>query len=305
MRARSALFTLFGDVVRPAGGQAWLSTLTGCMNALGFTPEATRTALHRMSAEGWVEHGKVGRYATYRLTPRGVDRLEEAAARIYRLRAVEWDRRWRLLMCAAAGRRPELAKALTWMGFGRLSSDTWVSPHPHGDRLATLLAEHDQPDALRFVTDARHADGDHDRRIVTQAWDFDVLHTAHADFCARWGRILVPGEPAAAFTTRIELVHHWRSFLFLDPGLPVSLLPVDWRGDEAARLFRSLYEAVEAPAWAFHDALATAAPAAGDPAPTRDPAASPFARGLAALETARRDPHRELGVPRVPEKETA
>ena len=28
MRARSALFTLFGDVVRPMGGEAWLSTIT-------------------------------------------------------------------------------------------------------------------------------------------------------------------------------------------------------------------------------------------------------------------------------------
>nr|MDP9405406.1 hypothetical protein [Actinomycetota bacterium] len=128
MRARSALFTLFGDVVRPAGGDAWLTALTGCMGALGFTPEATRTALHRMAAEGWVEPSRVGRYAAYRLTDRGVDRLEEAAARIYRLRAVDWDRRWRLLVCPGAGRDAELARALRWMGFGQLSADVWASP---------------------------------------------------------------------------------------------------------------------------------------------------------------------------------
>jgi phenylacetic acid degradation operon negative regulatory protein len=32
-------------------------------------------------------------------------------------------------------------------------------------------------------------------------------------------------------------VHEWRKFLFLDPGLPRELLPVDWPGTEAATFF--------------------------------------------------------------------
>src|SRR5688500_18996369 len=128
MRARSALFTLFGDVVRPAGGDAWLTTLTACMQSLGFTPEATRTALHRMAAEGWVAPTKVGRFAAYRLTELGVERLDEAAARIYRLRAADWDGHWHILVSPGAGRDPEVSRELRWLGHGRLSADVWVSP---------------------------------------------------------------------------------------------------------------------------------------------------------------------------------
>ena len=47
MRARSALFTLFGDVVRPMGGEAWLSTITAAMGTLAFDiadPDGARLA---------------------------------------------------------------------------------------------------------------------------------------------------------------------------------------------------------------------------------------------------------------------
>ncbi len=299
MRARSALFTLFGDIVRPAGGDAWLSTLTGCMSALGFSAEATRTALHRMAAEGWVAPNRVGRYAAYRLTPPGVDRLEEAATRIYRLRAAEWDGRWRLLIGLPAGRDPQLSRALTWMGFGQLSADAWVSPHPHGQRLTRLLDGH--PGAVStvgFVAESAGPPGpgsttDADQRIVATAWDLAELRQAHAAFVDRWRHAVAGDEPRAAFTTRIQLVHHWRSFLFLDPGLPAALLPADWLGDGAAKVFRTLYEAVDAGAWRFYDQLV----AAGPPLPeTSNPDAaapaddSPFARGLDALQIRRSDP---------------
>lgn len=298
MRARSALFTLFGDIVRPAGGDAWLSTLTECMSALGFSAEATRTALHRMAAEGWVAPRKVGRYAAYRLTPRGVDRLEEAATRIYRLRAAEWDGRWRLLIGLPAGRDAQLSRALTWMGFGRLSADVWASPHSHGSRLTRLLDGH--PGAattVGFVGESAGAQASRptteaDQRIVAAAWDLAELRQAHAAFIDRWRDAGAGDEPRAAFTTRIQLVHHWRSFLFLDPGLPAALLPADWLGDEAAKVFRTLYEAVDAGAWRFYDQLV----AAGPPLPrTPDTGAasgddSPFARGLDALQIPRSHP---------------
>jgi phenylacetic acid degradation operon negative regulatory protein len=36
---------------------------------------------------------------------------------------------------------------------------------------------------------------------------------------------------------RSELVHEWRKFLFVDPGLPAELLPARWPGVDAAELF--------------------------------------------------------------------
>lgn len=251
MHARSALFTLFGDVVRPSGGEAWLEVLTQCMGALGFSPEATRTALHRMAGEGWVVPRREGRYAAYRLTARGVDRLDEAAARIYRLRAADWDGRWRVLVSATVSGNPALAHELEWMGFGRLTQDVWISPHEHGERLAHVLALHGVNGEVSHLLADTHDDG----QIVRRAWNLTALREAHATFLDRWRGLAAPDEPEAAFTTRILLVHHWRSFLFLDPGLPEALLPEDWLGDEAARCFHDLYNAVDVAAWRFYNGL--------------------------------------------------
>lgn len=289
MHARSALFTLFGDVVRPAGGEAWLGVLTECMGTLGFTPEATRTALHRMTAEGWVEPRREGRYAAYRLTARGVDRLAEAAARIYRLRAEAWDGRWRLLISSSAGDSAELAPALHWQGFGRLTRDTWISPHEHGARLDALLRAHglDQS-AIRFSTQPATGPSAQDPRIVRAAWDLDELQAAHTAFLERWSTQTPPDDPRAALGLRLALVHHWRSFLFLDPGLPLALLPGDWSGTAAAAAFRDLYEAVSPAAWRWYDDLvgdAALAQGLALPDPVHHEDDSPFARGLAALET--------------------
>lgn len=268
MRARSALFTLFGDVVRPAGGDAWLTTLTSCMVALGFTPQATRTALHRMAAEGWVAPTRVGRFSAYRLTEAGVERLDEAAARIYRLRVADWDGRWHLVVSAEAARDVALARALQWSGHGRLSDDLWISPHPQGRRLEHLLAAHGAQESLRFER-AAVADPAENERIVAAAWDLTELHAAHTSFLETWAGAVAPNDPQEAFVLRIRLVHHWRTFLFLDPGLPPQVLPADWLGDRAAAAFRVLYDALTDAAWAYYDSVAAGAPALSSTAMTR------------------------------------
>ena len=287
MRARSALFTLFGDVVRPAGGDAWLTTLTSCMGALGFSPQATRTALHRMAAEGWVAPTRSGRFSAYRLTELGVERLEEAATRIYRMRAVEWDGRWRLLVLGSATVDSAIIRELQWSGHGRLAPDLWVTPHRQGPGLDRLLDTSGlAASALRF--DTTNVDPTADARIVATAWDLRELRNAHATFIRTWRKAAAPADPQEAFAVRIRLVHHWRSFLFLDPGLPTDLLPADWLGDDAVAVFRSLYEAVDEQAWRYYDDLVSNAPPLADAGAAvrtlHSRSASPFVHGIDALQ---------------------
>ena len=248
MHARSALFTLFGDVVLPAGGEAWLGALTACMGTIGFTPQATRTALHRMAAEGWVQPRRAGRHAAYRLTPRGVDRLEEAAPRVYRHGAEPWDGRWRVLL---APKLPDAAAAeLAWMGFGQLAPGAWVSTRDHGPRLRNVLAEHGL--AGTTVLDAEIL-GEEPAAVAARAWDLTGLAERYAAFLAEWQDAAIPSQPAEAFALRTRLVHEWRGFLFADPGLPDAVLPPGWIGHRAAACFRDRYEAATPLATAFYE----------------------------------------------------
>ncbi|HUG83134.1 MAG TPA: PaaX family transcriptional regulator C-terminal domain-containing protein [Euzebya sp.] len=279
MRARSALFTLFGDVVRPAGGEAWLSTITTCMQTLGFRREAVRTALHRMTVEGWVQPRREGRYAAYQLTDRGVARLEAAAARIYRLRSQAWDGRWRLLLAPTLSADGLIAE-LEWLGYGSVQPGVWAHPHPHPEVARTLLAE-----VADGVTWLEGAQVESDAALAARAWSLADLQGRHRSFLADWEDVSVPGDPEAAFAMRLRLVHEWRTFLFLDPGLPAEVLPEVWPGFAAAEVFAEVYETLREPSWAFYAQVQRGAPTPPG-AVGIVPAASPFAQGLAALHQA-------------------
>ncbi len=100
-----------------------------------------------------------------------------------------------------------------------------------GQILADLgLAEQSMSFAATYGSIGRPA------AVVRQAWELDAVAARYDDFIARFSG----QRPAAGDETLIAqtlLVHEWRRFPFLDPGLPRELLPARWSGIAAARLF--------------------------------------------------------------------
>jgi len=62
------------------------------------------------------------------------------------------------------------------------------------------------------------------------------------------------------FREEILLIHEYRKFLFLDPGLPDELLPEPWLGRDAARLMREYYGQVSPAARRFFQSVFVAHP---------------------------------------------
>jgi phenylacetic acid degradation operon negative regulatory protein len=60
-----------------------------------------------------------------------------------------------------------------------------------------------------------------------------------------------------------SVLDRWRRFPYLDPGLPVELLPSGWEGRAAADLFFELRERLELPAVRHVERIATLPPQAG------------------------------------------
>jgi phenylacetic acid degradation operon negative regulatory protein len=74
------------------------------------------------------------------------------------------------------------------------------------------------------------------RAMVAAAWDLPALCAAYDEFIAEFDGSQ-PQEPADVLARQLELVHAWRRFPALDPSLPRELLPEQWSGTAAARLF--------------------------------------------------------------------
>ncbi|MFY1634372.1 PaaX family transcriptional regulator C-terminal domain-containing protein [Solwaraspora sp. WMMB335] len=241
MQARSALFDLFGDHLRPRGGRAPVAALVKLLAPLGIAPPAVRTAVSRMVRQGWLHPLRLSAGPGYLLSPKAARRLDEAAARIYRTGRMSWDGKFDLLVLDAPGARRErqrLCANLSYLGYGMLDEHTWVAPRS-AHEVDGLLADH----GVRFERfSAAHAAGTPGAAaLVRRAWDLAEIGQAYERFVAEQrpllSKVTVRSSDEDAYAARFRLVHAWRGFLFRDPQLPPALLPERWPGTSAATFF--------------------------------------------------------------------
>ncbi len=237
MQARSALFDLYGDYLRPRGGRAPVAALVRLLAPVGIAPPAVRTAVSRMVRQGWLHPLRLVSGPGYLLTPKAARRLDEAAARVYRTGRAGWDGRFDLIVLHAPLSRRD-GERLAFLGYGMLSEHSWVAPRAAED-VDTVLTE-TRTRYERFS--AAHAAGSPGAaEVVGRAWNLDELGRAYEEFVTEQ-RPLVTAVNARsgdeeAYAARFRLVHAWRAFLFRDPLLPPSLLPARWPGATAASFF--------------------------------------------------------------------
>jgi phenylacetic acid degradation operon negative regulatory protein len=237
--ARGVLFTVLGEFVLPGGGAVWTATVISTMARLGVEEKATRQALMRTAADGWLSADRVGRRTRWLLTPSAEELLTQGAERIYGFGAyrADWDGSWLLVIARAPeaerAARHVLRSRLTWAGFGSPAPGVWISTHAErlGEVERVLQEAGLAQDAQVFR--GQHAGGQLDA-LVAQAWDLDAIASAYDDFLTAFAAATAR-DPLAA---TIELVHAWRRFPFTDPDLPRQLLPLEWIGARAGALFR-------------------------------------------------------------------
>lgn len=241
--ARSTLLTVISVFVYPMPKAVPTSAFLTVMELLGFTANATRQSLQRNAAAGWIEATRDGRRATWQLTPAGLQLLDEGSERIGRLSRDDrgWDGRVLFVTAEAPENdravRHTLRTRLAWMGFGAIAPGVWISTRVAGETAAgQLMARLDLPCQSYVARPGKLGDL---RDIVARAWDLDSLQAEYQSFINEF-RDANPSDGDEKVVALTRLVHRWRRFPFIDPGLPHELLPSDWKGSQAARLFSSL-----------------------------------------------------------------
>ena len=242
--ARGLLFTLLGEFVLPGGGTAWTSAVIAAFARLGVAEKATRQALMRTAAGGWLRAEKDGRRTRWHLTAAAQRLLTDGAERIYSFRpgTEDWDGRWLLVAARVPdgdrSARHVVRTRLSWAGFGSIGPGLWISAHPEREaEAAAVLREAGLAgDAHVFVATRSGLVGA--SGMVRAAWDLPAIEREYERFI---GEFSGPG-PDDVLAGQIGLVHAWRRFPAIDPALPAALLPARWSGLEAARLFAGLHQ---------------------------------------------------------------
>lgn len=232
------MFDLYGDHLPAHGHWAPIAGVVALLHTCGIAPAATRTAVSRMVAQHHLVAQTRDRTRGYAATPATRLRLGQAHRRIYRREPVQWDGSWHVVTVERAtdrAARDRVAATLGYLGYGRLSAQTWIAPRRSpevAEALAPLRA-----DPLEFT--ATHA-GD-PTALVHRVWDLAGLAQGYRDFSATAAAVRQRAtsdlEPHEAYPLRADLVHRWRTFLFVDPDLPDAVLPPDWPERPARALF--------------------------------------------------------------------
>lgn len=273
VHARSAVFDLYGDHLAPHGYWAPISGVITLLGSCGIAAPATRTAVSRITSQGWLEPLRRNGIRGYAATPAGRDRLGEAWERIYRSGAAGWDGRWQVVVTGRPrdrAQRDKVVGTLGYLGYGRIAPQTWLAARPAPELTSAL-------DALGITYSAfTTTDLPDASTLVARTWDLTELAADYRAFSddtvALRQRVAGSLSPHEAYPVRAELVHRWRKFLFIDPALPDEVLPDGWPGQAARDIFLEVADRLLPPARIFvSEALAaTGAPIEPD-RPAEDP----------------------------------
>ena len=246
------------------GGEIWVGSLIRIAAQFGLSEQAVRSALSRMGHNGWLKVRRVGNRPYYGPSGRTRRLLEEGERRIFRRRADPWDREWRLLVYSIPERkreiRTELRKQLAWLGYGPLSSGSWISPHDVSEDLRGLIDRLGIDSFVETFT-ASHNGHSSERELAARCWDLVGIDRRYEQFLAKWEPIFDAFkqrdhvQDSECFVQRFMLIHEYRKFFFLDPELPRELLPDGWRGGHARELFHGFHEQLAEPANRFFDSV--------------------------------------------------
>ncbi len=229
-RTRSLIITVYGDAISPRGGETALPALLTLMRRLGLADGVVRTALSRLTADGWLERTRMGPTSFYRLAEWGLRESAAATPRIYGPLSQPWGGQLRLVLADGGTDRASLDRT----GYALVAPGVLVAPdyaEPPTDALCLLAGG--EPGALQALTE--------------RAWPLDALATAYAMFLEKFEPLAADAAhlaPLDAMVARTLLVHEYRRVILRDPHLPAALLPAGWPGHSARRVCTALYAAL-------------------------------------------------------------
>jgi phenylacetic acid degradation operon negative regulatory protein len=263
---RALIVSLYGLYSRQHSGWLSVASIVRLMADLGVDGQAVRSSVSRLKRRGLLIAEKNGAVAGYRLSGGGADILAEGDTRIFARRRGALADGWLLVTFSVPESEREkrhlLRTLLTRLGLGTVGAGLWIAPAHLEPEVTTAL----ERAGLRGFTDlfrSHHRTARTARETVRTWWDLDALDAVYAEFLERFEPVRArwaadPGQPRSrAFTDFVEVVTAWRRLPYLDPGLPLEVLPVGWIGLAAEALFADLRERLALPAAAHARAVLT------------------------------------------------
>lgn len=252
-RSKSLMVSAFGDSIATLSSGIWLGELIALMAPFGVNERLVRTSAFRLIDERWLQARRDGRRSHYSLTTSGTRRFELAYGRIYTPPQEQWDGSWTVLLLPRNGEtnseRLELRRQLEWEGFASPTHGVMLHPAANYEVLRQTLQDLAVFDKT-VVMQARSLEQfatEPANEMVARYWNLSEIDGLYARFIERFEPLvmkvdLAAATPEQAFIVQTLLIHSYRRATLHDPRLPAALLPDSWRGLDAFKLTRQIYQ---------------------------------------------------------------
>jgi phenylacetic acid degradation operon negative regulatory protein len=260
-RHQQLIVTIFGLYARAEGDSLPVAALVRLMGELGVEAAGVRSSVSRLKRRGVLGGKKENGVASYAIVSGRIDIFAEGDTRIFSPSQSTVDDKWLLAVFSIPeplrAKRHILRSELTRMGFGSVTSGVWIAPERTWSRASQQLHRLGLEPFIDFFS-AEHLSPSELSLKVSTWWDLVALDAMYADFIfkyeglkAKWdARQGDPSEETVhdAFADYVPMITEWRRLPYKDPGLPLELLPSDWKGRLAEELFGDLHRLLRSPA---------------------------------------------------------
>ncbi|MFI7383971.1 PaaX family transcriptional regulator C-terminal domain-containing protein [Streptomyces sp. NPDC049813] len=248
---RSLIVTLYGAYGRGFPGPVPVAELIRLLGAAGVDAPAVRSAVSRLKRRGLLVPARAASGAAgYALSDDARQLLADGDRRVYGGPADPAADGWVLAVFSVPesqrAKRHVLRSTLAGLGFGTAAPGVWLAPAGLYEEARHTLerigcagyVELFRGEHLGFAATAD---------AVARWWDLSALAKLHEAFLDEHEPVLRAWEargdtpPREAYRDHLLALDSWRHLPYADPGLPASLLPREWPGVRAARVFWALH----------------------------------------------------------------
>lgn len=233
-----------------------------------FNPQAVRVLLSRLKKNGIVSNRRAGKKSYYFLTEEGKKRLAWGGNQIFAKQPLEWNGKWRTVVYnipeKIRKKRDEFRFYLMFNRYGCLNNGIWISPEGKGgiplESLKGKIYDLGIESYVQIFTAENLGPGDNGS-IVAKAYNLEKMIAEYKNFIKKYQAKMVSYQEAKKkgkkiqiekyYVERFELAYDFLELIKLDPKLPGELLPADWNGGQAEKLFHQYACELNEPTYAY------------------------------------------------------
>lgn len=223
------------------------------MKHFGVSESATRSALSRTVKRGTLTPQRLDGVITYVLTDRArksqASKLDSVVQ--FGSDAFGWDGKWSACIFTVPevrrDARQRFRNGLASLGYGQTADGVWLNPwdrHAETRKLADLH--------LIDLLLIRGPVDTHGQLDPLAGFQLEYLRHLYEDYLRSFESVSTEISQGRGTTSTLEVrtraLRDWRRIAAADPQLPRDVLPSDWPRATAYRLFRSLWDGLEASA---------------------------------------------------------